>query len=162
MTMTADMIITRQGTVLPLDQRRRDALMTYAQGAADAAGMPRQTWCRKVWKLQDYEAKDLLRGNASEVVWERILKLKGEHCGWHVALPVLGAVIGTPVHAFFQDQMKQAAKAAEHAQRHEQLAAAAYRTLEGRSVDPREDWASRATAGTVRPEASRRLAGRGS
>lgn len=90
--------------------------MTYAQQAADAAGMPRQTWCRKVWKLQDYEAKDLLKGNASEVVWERILKLKGEHCGWHVALPVLAAVIGTPVHAFFQDQMKQAAKAAAHAE----------------------------------------------
>lgn len=134
--------------------------MTYAQGAADAAGMPRQTWCRKVWKLQDYEAKDLLKGNASEVVWERILKLKGEHCGWHVALPVLGAVIGMPVHAFFQDQMKQAAKAAEHAQRHEQLAAAAYRTLEGGLAAPREDRGEGGGPGAMGSEAPRRLANR--
>ena len=158
MTMTADMIITRQGTVLPLDQRRRDALMTYALQAADEAGMPRQTWCRKVWKLQDYEAKDLLKGNASEVVWERILKLKGEHCGWHVALPVLAAVIGAPVHAFFQDQMKQAAKAAAHAEEHERLAQAAYRRLEGPPADPREGRGQGRRAGAVGSEATRRLA----
>lgn len=130
MTVTGTMIITRGGSVLPLDQRRRDALMNYAQQAADAAGVPRQTWVRNVWKLKDYEAKDLLKGNASETVWERILKRRGQpHCGWSVALPIMAAVIGEEVSDFFRDQMRQAAKEAALAEEDDRLAAIAWRRL---------------------------------
>lgn len=165
MDVTADMIFTRGGTVLPLDQRRRDALMTYAQLAADADGVPRQTWCRTVWKLKDYEAKDLLKGNASETVWERILKRRGPHCGWAIALPVLAAVIGQDVAQFFRDQMRQAAKEAQRALEHEQLSRAAYRRLATDPDTPRADRDGNAPAREARSftrkvgaEAPRRVA----
>lgn len=159
MTVTADMIITRGGTVLPLDQRRRDALMTYAQQAADAAGMPRQAWCRKVWKLKDYEAKDLLKGNASETVWERIMKMRGPHCGWAVALPVTAAVIGQDLHEFFRDQMRQAAREAEHALEHERIAEAAYRRLASDASATRTPGRAGQGAREVGAEAPRRVGG---
>lgn len=158
MTVTAEMIITRRGTVLPLDQRRRDALMNYAQQAADDAGVPRQSWARKTWDLRDYEAKDLLKGNSSEQVWERILKLRGPHCGYHVALPVMAAVIGHPVHEFFREQTRQAAREAERAEQHERLAATAYRTLAGGTAGAGLDRQARAAAGGLVPESPGRLA----
>lgn len=97
MTVAANMIITRGGAILPLDRRRRDALATYAELAAREAGQPLQKWVRETWRLKDYEAKDLIKGNASETIWERILKMRGPHCGWRVALPILGAVIGEDI-----------------------------------------------------------------
>lgn len=109
MTLAAEMIITRRGTILPLDQRRRDALANYAEIAAAQAGTPVQTWVRKTWKLKDYEAKDLIRGNASETIWERILKLRGPHCGWQVAIPILGAVIGEDLADHFAAEQRQVA-----------------------------------------------------
>jgi hypothetical protein len=109
MDLTADMIITRRGTILPLDQRRRDALANYAEAAAINAGKPVQTWVREAWKLKDYEAKDLIKGNASEVVWERILKLRGPHCGWAIAIPILGAVIGEDLSDYFASEKERVA-----------------------------------------------------
>lgn len=110
MTVTADMIISLRGTNLPLDQRRRDALAHYAVIEAQAAGMPPQRWVRQTWDFKDYEAKDLLKGNASEPMWERILKHKNG--GWAVALPILGAVIGHGIEDFLQDQRKRHAELA--------------------------------------------------
>lgn len=108
MDVTADMIITRRGTVLPLDQRRREALAEYARQAADFAGMPAQTWVRKTWDLKDYEAKDLLKCNSSEQIWERILKSNHpEHGGWKVAFPVMAAVIGMTAEQFLGDERKK-------------------------------------------------------
>lgn len=93
MQLTADMILTDFGTVLPLDRRRRDALAAYARRAAWAAGArSAQRYVEREWGLKDYEAKDLLKGNASEAVWERIQK--HPNGGWAVTLPVMGAVIG--------------------------------------------------------------------
>lgn len=158
MTVTGTMIITRGGGNLPLDQRRRDALMTYAQQAADAAGVARQTWVRRTWGLKDYEAKDLLKGNASEVVWERILKHRGPHGGWTVALPVLAAVIGYEVSDFFREQIRLAAREAEDALEHEQLARAAYRALESdppAAGPPGRSWKGSREVGSETP---RRLA----
>lgn len=114
MELTADMIITRRGTILPLDQRRRDALANFAVEAAKASGIPAQRWARETWTLKDYEAKDLLRGNASEPVWERILKHKNG--GWPVALPILGAVIGHGIEDFItqeQERLSRERKATE-------------------------------------------------
>lgn len=157
MTVTADMIITRGGTVLPLDQRIADALMNYACEAADAEGMARQTWCRKRWGLKDYEAKDVLKGNASKSIYERILKLRGPHGGWHVGLSVTGAVVGQPVHEFFKEQMRLAAREAQHAQEHERLAEAAYRRLATDPAPAREDRQAGAAARAVGSAQARRL-----
>ena len=108
MTVTYMDISTRRGTVLPLDQRRRDALANYARLAAEDAGMPPQAFARKVWGFKEYEAKDLLRGNASEALWERIVKSKHpEHGGWKVVLPVLGAMIGETVEDFLQNERRK-------------------------------------------------------
>lgn len=109
MTLTADGIMTRRGTEFGLDRRRRDALATYAETAALAAGKPAQTWVRETWGFKVYEAKHLLAGNASETMWERILKQRGPHGGWRVALPILGAVIGEDVAEHFANERKQVA-----------------------------------------------------
>jgi hypothetical protein len=153
MQVTAEMIFTRGGGFLPLDQRIADALMTYAQHAADAEGMPRQTWCRKYWRLKDYEAKDVLKGNASKTIYERILKMRGAHCGWFVGLAVTGAVIGQPLHEFFREQNERAAREAANALEHERQARAAYRRLASFAADPRDDRDGGETAGETRRRA---------
>jgi hypothetical protein len=158
MHVTVEMVSTLGGTNFPLDQRIADALAHYAAQAADAAGMPRQTWVRRVWNMADYEAKDILRGNASKAHYERILKLKGEHRGWFVGLVVTGAVIGQPIHEFFREQTRLAAKEAEQAKHHEQLATAAWGRLAAAHRDsravPAED---RTSTGTLRAQKARRV-----
>ncbi len=108
MTVTYMDISTRRGTVLPLDRRRRDALAEYARMAAQDAGVPPQTFVRQTWRMKDYEAKDLLKGNASEALWERVVKSNHpEHGGWKVVLPVLGAMIGETVEDFLQNERRK-------------------------------------------------------
>ncbi len=125
---------TRRGSILPLDQRRRDALAEYALQAAQEAGVPLQRWVRETWKLKDYEAKDLIRGNASETVWERILKKRGPHCGWRVGLPILGAVIGEDIAEHFQREKAEIAdERARYAAREAQVAALEAHARERRS-----------------------------
>jgi hypothetical protein len=109
MTYGAEAIMTLRGTNLALDRRRRDALATYAENAALAAGVPAQTWVRQTWGLKDYEAKHLLRGDASEPTWERILKLRGPHCGWFICLPIMGAIIGEDLADHFANEKKAVA-----------------------------------------------------
>lgn len=108
MTVEYVEIFTRRGTVLPLDQRRRDALAEYARLASEDAGLAAQAWARKTWGLKDYEAKDLLRANSSEAIWERIVKSKHpEHGGWRVVLAVYGAIIGEGVDDFLQNERRK-------------------------------------------------------
>lgn len=109
MTYGAAQIMTRRGANFALDRHRRDALATYAENAALAANMPAQTWVRETWGFKDYEAKHLLRGNASEVMWERILKQRGPHAGWRVALPIIGAIIGEDLADHFANEKAQVA-----------------------------------------------------
>jgi len=75
-------------------------------------------------------------------------------------------VIGQPVESFFREQIKKAAREAERAVEHEQLAAAAYRSLAARSANPGPDRDAAASArearsftGKVGLEAPRRVAG---
>jgi hypothetical protein len=63
----------------------------------------------KAWGVPKSTAANLLKGHASDTTVTAILRAGG----WGLALPVIGAVIGEPVHAFFREQMKQAAKDAE-------------------------------------------------
>jgi hypothetical protein len=109
MTYEAIQIMSRRGTEFALDRRRRDALATYAENHAADAGKPPQTWVRETWGFKVYEAKHLLAGNASEVMWERILKGRGPHTGWAVAIPVLGAVIGEDIAFHFAAERQQVA-----------------------------------------------------
>lgn len=109
MTFTVDEIMSRRGANFELDRSRRDALATYAQLAASDAGKPAQTWVRETWGFKVYEAKHLLAGNASEVMWERILKGRGPHTGWAVALPILGAVIGLDIAEHFATERQRVA-----------------------------------------------------
>jgi hypothetical protein len=160
MTVTAEMIFTRGGTFLPLDQRISDALMTYAQQAADAEGVPRLTWVKRFWKLADHTAKDVLKGNASKAVYEGILKANGPHCGWPVALAVTGAVIGQPLHEFLRAQNERAAREAAVALEDERLAREAYRRLEADASGHGEDRRTWARAREVGAEAPRRMARR--
>lgn len=102
-------IMTLGGADFGLDRSRRDALVTYAKLHADKDGKPVQQWVRETWGFKEYEAKHLLRGNASEVMWERILKHRGRHGGWRVALPIIGAIIGEDVADFYAAERKAVA-----------------------------------------------------
>jgi hypothetical protein len=150
-TITASEIMDLGGQNLPFSRDLREALGIYA----------RRTWplntsvhAAKAWGLSKSTAANVLKGHASDATITKIIQAGG----WGLALPVIGAVIGEPVHAFFRSQMQQAAKAAEHAQHHEQLAQAAYRRLEADAADPREDRGERGGAGAVGAEKARRLA----
>lgn len=151
MTLTADTIMDLDGQMLPFSRDLREALAIYA----------RRTWplntsvhAAKAWGIPKSTAANLLKGHASDATVTRIIRAGG----WALALPVIGAVIGEPVHAFFRDQMRQAAKDAERAQEHERLAAAAYRRLASDAPSPREDRGEGRSFGTVGAEEARRMA----
>jgi len=127
MAVTMVEINTLRGTSFPLDSRRRDALATFARLSAEDDGVAAQTWVRNRWGLKDYEAKDLLRGQASEPVWERILKHKNG--GWTVALPVMGAVIGHGLGDFITKEKARHERARKDSERREQRLVATARDL---------------------------------
>lgn len=144
--------MTFGGQNLPFAQDLREAISNYA----------RRTWplhtsvhAAKAWGISKDTAKNVLKGHASDATVTKILRAGG----WELALPVIGAVIGEPVHAFFREQMKQAAREAERAHEHEELARAAYRRLEGDPAAAGEDRRTWRRAGAVGAEASRRVAG---
>jgi len=114
MTVTAEMILTDFGAKLPLNRRRKDALAEYAKAEARQAGISAERWVREQFDFKAYEAKEVVRGTASETLWERILY--HPNGGWNVALPILGAVIGLGIGRFFVAQAEIARKEAERAQ----------------------------------------------
>lgn len=144
--------MTFGGQNLPFAQDLREALANYA----------RRTWpvntsghMAKAWGVSKDTAKNVLKGHASDATVTKIIRAGG----WAVALPVIGAVIGEPVHTFFRDQMKEAAKQAERAKHHEELASAAYRALEAGPPAPGEDRRTWRRPGAVGAEEARRVAG---
>lgn len=127
MTVTAMDITSLRGRILPLDSRIRDALATYARLAAEDEGLAPQAWCRKTWGLKDYAAKALLKGDASDAMWERICKSNHpRHGSWHVILPVMGAVVGQSISDFFREQARKAADENKQFEHHATLADAAW------------------------------------
>lgn len=127
MAVTMNEINTLRGTALGLDSRRRDALATFARLSAEDDGIPAQTWVRTRWGLKDYEAKALLRGDATEPVWERILK--SPNGGWTVAIPVMGAVIGHGLGDFITKEKARHERARKDLERREQRLVATARDL---------------------------------
>lgn len=137
---------------MPFAQDLREALANYA----------RRTWptntsghMAKAWGISKDTAKNILKGHASDATVTRIIRAGG----WALVLPVMGAVIGQPVDAFFRQQLKVAAREAERAVEHEELARAAYRRLEGDPPRAGEDRRSWTRTGEVRAHQARRVAG---
>lgn len=134
MTLTAQMILTDFGAKLALDQRRRDALAAYARAAHSRTQTRHgaQGWVEMEWGLTDYEAKHLLKGNASEAVWERIVK--HPNGGWAVVIPIMGAVIGLSLEDYIEQKAREAERERiEWQSRERDLAALAARVAERRS-----------------------------
>lgn len=146
---------------LGLDKATRDALAAYCrlhwpQHTAKSAA--------RAWGLSLDEGRGVVAGRASQSTIDKIWKHPDG--GWAVALPVLGAVVGKPVHEFFRQQIRSAAQEAERAVEHEQLAKAAYRRLasgaDGNCDAGNSAAAARQARGFTRavgPETARRLAG---
>lgn len=152
MTITANAIMDLDGQILPFSRDLREALAIYA----------RRKWpvntsghTAKAWGIPKTTAANLLKGHASDATVTAIIRAGG----WELALPVIGAVIGHPVHEFFKAQMRSAAREAEIAQQHEQLAAAAYRRLAGDTSSPGAARGARGGSGALGAEAPRRVAG---
>lgn len=162
MTVTTMEILGSDGAknpILPLDVEWDTGVALYA---AHRWPVGRRKAVAREWGLSEDEARAVVDGNASKRVLSKIWK--HPRGGWAVALPVMGAVIGQPVHEFFRRQITDAAKEAERAEEHERLARAAYRRLASNSDDPgagRDGAASareaRGFSGAVGTPASRRL-----
>lgn len=153
MTFAADGFMHLGGQHLPFSRDLREALATYA----------RRTWplntsvhAAKAWGIPKTTAANLLKGHASDATVTKIMRAGG----WAVALPVLTAVIGEPVEAFFRDQTTKAAREAALAAEHEELASAAYRRLANGPAGPGEGRRTWKGAREVGAEAARRVAGR--
>jgi hypothetical protein len=134
MTITGQMILTDFGAKLALDQRRRDALAAFARASHQRTQtrFGAQAWVEQQWGLNDYEAKHLLKGNASEAVWERIVK--HPNGGWAVVIPIMGAVIGQSLETYIEQQAKEAAlERAQWEERERRLSALSARVAERRS-----------------------------
>jgi hypothetical protein len=125
MTFTAEEMLSDFGSVLPLQRGRKDALALYARRSAKLANArSAQRWVEDTWGLRDYEAKELLKGNASEAVWERIVKHKNG--GWGVVLPIIGAVIGHGIDEYAAEKHRRKVREREQIEAEErQLAAVA-------------------------------------
>lgn len=139
---------------LGLDRATRDALAEYSRtlwptnSAKNAA---------REWDLSLDEARGVVAGRASQATIDKIFK--HPNGGWRIVLPVLGAVIGHGVDSFFREQMRHAAREAERAREHEQLAQAAYRRLAPLPADAGEDGRTRGGSGEVGAQAPRRVGG---
>lgn len=135
---------------LGLDRASRDALAIYC----------RECWpsntakhVAREWSLSLDEARGVVAGRSSQATLDKVYK--HSRGGWRVVLPVLGSVIGHGVDAYFREQMRLAAREAERAQQHEQLAKLAYRRLEARPADLGEAREARAAAGGVGAKTAR-------
>lgn len=156
MTVTAMSILRSDGEKRPtleLDVEWETGLAIYCR---DRWPTGRRKAIEREWGLSVDDARSVVEGKASKRIISKIWK--HPRGGWSVALPVMGAVIGQPIDAFFRNQMQQAAKAAEHARHHEELAQAAYRRLEARPPSPGEDRGPGRGSGAVGAEKARRLA----
>lgn len=157
MTVTAMEILGGDGEkhpILPLDVEWDTALALYCKkrwpiGARKAA--------EREWDLSVDDARSLIEGSASKRIISKIWK--HSRGGWAIALPVMGAVIGQPIDAFFRNQMREAAQQAERAKQHEQLAQAAYRRLADGAASAVEDRRTWSRAGEMGAETPRRVAG---
>lgn len=149
--------------ILPLTRATRDALARYV---AIQAPTGRRKWAQNEWDLSADEARAVCEATASATTIEKVWRHKNG--GWRVALPVLGAVIGEPAHAFFQSQIREAAREHERAEQHERMARQAYERLgndllgAARAARPEPSTTRQAgdVAGGLRAEAPRRVARR--
>lgn len=148
MSQTADGIMDLGGQLLPFSRDLREALAIYARRAWP---LNTSVHASKAWGVPKTTAANLLKGHASDATVTKIIRSGG----WALALPVIGAVIGEPVHEFFREQMRQAAKDAERAQEHQRLAAAAYGRLAPDPADLGEDRGQGRGAGAMGAEAAR-------
>jgi hypothetical protein len=139
--------------MFPLD-RTRDGLASYCEARWPVG---RRKSIAKEWDLSADEARSICEGSASQMTLDKIWRHK--RGGWAVLLPVMGAVIGQPIHEFFRAQNERAAREASVALEHERLARTAYRALADDASPPGEDRRSWPRPGEVGAHEARRVAG---
>lgn len=165
MTVTVMEILGSGGEkhpILPLDLEWDTALAVYCERRWPVG---RRKAVEKEWGLSVDDARAVVEGKASKRIISMIWKHK--RGGWAVALPVMGAVIGQPIDAFFRQQNLNAAREASRALEHERAARAAYRRLASHSDNDRDDRdgapparETRSFTRTVGAPKARRVAGR--
>lgn len=99
MTATAMTIFSKNGEkspILQLDRATKDALAVYVQQSFPAAG--RRKAVERLWDLRPDEARAVIEARPSQSTLDRIWK--HPNGGWHVILPVFGAVVGQSADAF--------------------------------------------------------------
>lgn len=101
-------IYSNDGDFLPrlgLDRSMADALAIYVQQTFPALG--RRKAVAKEWGLGTEEARTVIEGRPSKATLDRIWK--HPNGGWHVIIPVMGAVVGQSVDAFIIREREKSA-----------------------------------------------------
>jgi hypothetical protein len=156
MTVTYMEVYGRFGEKSPLFRldRTRDGLASYCEARWPVG---RRKSVAKEWDLSADEARSVCEGSASQATLDKVWRhTRG---GWTVLLPVMGAVIGQPIHEFFRAQNERAAREAASALEHERLARTAYRALASDAAGPGEGRRSWKGAREVGASEARRVAG---
>lgn len=164
MTVTTMEILGRDGASCPtlgLSRATRDALAEYTRLRWPTG---RRKAIEREWDLSPDQARGVMEATASastiDAIW---MHPRG---GWAVLLPVLGAVVGKPLHEHLRAEIAVVARQQQELEAHAQLAEVAHRRLsfprsfrigEGRSGTP-DDRDGRGSAGGVGAEEDRRLA----
>lgn len=166
MTVTTMEIMGSSGgkfPILPLDVEWDTGLALYCERRWPVG---RRKAIEREWGLSVDDAKSVVEGKASKRILSKIWK--HERGGWFVSIPIMGAVIGKPLYAFFREQNEAAAREAMREQENERLARAAIRRLASdpdRPADRGDPSAptgeARRSFGAMGSETTRRLGGEG-
>lgn len=140
--------------LLRLD-RTRDGLASYCEVRWPVG---RRKSVAREWGLSADEARSICEGSASQATLDKVWR--HPRGGWSVLIPVMGAVVGQPIHEFFREKMKLAAREAVRAQHDEQLAEAAWVRLESPAAGPGVDREAGPEAGAVGAAKARSVGGR--
>ena len=127
MEITTMRILGRDGESFPslgLSRATRDALARYTELRWPTG---RRKAIERDWGLSPDQARSVMEATASASTIDTIWK--HPNGGWVVALPVLGAVVGHPLHEHLRAEMRIAARQHQELERHAVLAEAAHRRL---------------------------------
>ena len=164
MTVTTMEILGRDGATSPslgLSRATRDALAEYTRLRWPTG---RRKAIEREWDLSPDQARGVMEATASAATVDAIWK--HSNGGWAVLLPVLGAVVGKPLHEHLRAEIAVVARQQQELEAHAELAEVAHRRLSfPRSFRAGEDGKGppdhrhgRGSAGDLGAEEDRRLA----
>ncbi|MFN3858146.1 MAG: hypothetical protein ACK4RV_10370 [Caulobacter sp.] len=127
MEITMQEIVGHDGGNLPilsLSRQTKDALAAYCQRRWPTG---RRKAIAREWDLSDDQARSVVEAKPSGTTIDQIWK--HPRGGWRVLLPVMGAVIGKPLHEHLRAEIAVVSREQEELEAHARLAELAHRRV---------------------------------